>query len=247
MDYLELFRRHGITLQTGGSDQWGNLLSGVELIRKAEGVAVHALDHAADHQGGRHQVRQDRDRHRLARPRADEPVRVLPVLAQRRRRRRGAATSRSSPSARASEIDELAAAVADAPAAREAQRALAYEVTSLVHGPRRRRPGRRGEPGAVRPGLAGRPRRRDARRRRRRAAVGAGRGRRRDRRPARRDRRRGEQGRRATGDRRGRRVGQQRPGRRRGRRARPPTTCCTGGGRSCAAASAPSRWSTPQA
>ena len=43
MDFLELYRRHGITLQTGGNDQWGNLLSGVELIRKAEGVAAHAL------------------------------------------------------------------------------------------------------------------------------------------------------------------------------------------------------------
>ena len=43
MDYLELYRRYGCTLQTGGSDQWGNLTSGTELIRKVEGRAVHAL------------------------------------------------------------------------------------------------------------------------------------------------------------------------------------------------------------
>ncbi|MBM7331321.1 tyrosine--tRNA ligase, partial [Agrobacterium sp. S2] len=43
MDYLELHRRHGCTLQTGGNDQWGNLLSGVELIRKSEHASVHAL------------------------------------------------------------------------------------------------------------------------------------------------------------------------------------------------------------
>lgn len=43
MDFLELFRRHGVTLQTGGNDQWGNLLSGVELIRKVEGEHVHVL------------------------------------------------------------------------------------------------------------------------------------------------------------------------------------------------------------
>jgi tyrosyl-tRNA synthetase len=43
MDYLELYRRHGCTLQTGGSDQWGNLTAGTELIRKAEGASVHAL------------------------------------------------------------------------------------------------------------------------------------------------------------------------------------------------------------
>ena len=43
MDYLELFRRYGCTLQTGGSDQWGNLTAGTELVRKAEGTTVHAL------------------------------------------------------------------------------------------------------------------------------------------------------------------------------------------------------------
>ena len=42
-DYLELYRRHGITLQTGGSDQWGNLTSGTELVRKVEGQHVHAM------------------------------------------------------------------------------------------------------------------------------------------------------------------------------------------------------------
>ncbi len=43
LDYRELFRRHGCTLQTGGNDQWGNLLSGVDLIRKTERTPVHAL------------------------------------------------------------------------------------------------------------------------------------------------------------------------------------------------------------
>ncbi|MDN5588137.1 MAG: tyrosine--tRNA ligase, partial [Brevibacterium sp.] len=42
-DYLELYRRYGCTLQTGGSDQWGNLTSGVDLIRRVESQAVHAL------------------------------------------------------------------------------------------------------------------------------------------------------------------------------------------------------------
>lgn len=43
LDYLELFRRYGCTLQTGGSDQWGNITAGVELIRRSEGARVHAL------------------------------------------------------------------------------------------------------------------------------------------------------------------------------------------------------------
>jgi tyrosyl-tRNA synthetase len=43
LDFLELYRRHGVTVQTGGSDQWGNLTSGVELIRRADGGKAHAL------------------------------------------------------------------------------------------------------------------------------------------------------------------------------------------------------------
>ena len=42
-DYLHLFRREGCRLQIGGSDQWGNILGGVELIRRVEGATVHAL------------------------------------------------------------------------------------------------------------------------------------------------------------------------------------------------------------
>ena len=43
LDYLELYRRYGCVLQTGGSDQWGNLTSGTDLIHRVEGVSVHAI------------------------------------------------------------------------------------------------------------------------------------------------------------------------------------------------------------
>ena len=43
LDYLELHRQYGCVLQTGGSDQWGNLTSGVDLIRYVEHTAVHAI------------------------------------------------------------------------------------------------------------------------------------------------------------------------------------------------------------
>ncbi|MGH3333935.1 MAG: tyrosine--tRNA ligase, partial [Nocardioidaceae bacterium] len=43
MDYLNLHRDFGVTLQTGGSDQWGNITAGVELIRRVEGDRVNAL------------------------------------------------------------------------------------------------------------------------------------------------------------------------------------------------------------
>ena len=42
-DYRELYRRHGVTLQTGGSDQWGNLTAGIDLVRRTEGAGVHAM------------------------------------------------------------------------------------------------------------------------------------------------------------------------------------------------------------
>ncbi|MCA0253830.1 MAG: tyrosine--tRNA ligase [Actinobacteria bacterium] len=43
LDYLELHRQYGCELQTGGSDQWGNITAGVELVRRAEGTRVHAM------------------------------------------------------------------------------------------------------------------------------------------------------------------------------------------------------------
>ena len=43
LDFLELFRRHGCVMQTGGSDQWGNLTSGSDLIHKVEGKSVHLI------------------------------------------------------------------------------------------------------------------------------------------------------------------------------------------------------------
>lgn len=43
MDYLELYRRYNCTLQIGGSDQWGNITAGLDLIRRVEGGSAHAL------------------------------------------------------------------------------------------------------------------------------------------------------------------------------------------------------------
>ncbi len=42
-DYLDLYRHHGCTMQMGGDDQWGNILAGVDLIRRVEGKTVHAM------------------------------------------------------------------------------------------------------------------------------------------------------------------------------------------------------------
>lgn len=42
-DYVELHRRYGCSLQIGGSDQWGNIIAGVRLVRQKDGATVHAL------------------------------------------------------------------------------------------------------------------------------------------------------------------------------------------------------------
>ncbi|WP_248259463.1 tyrosine--tRNA ligase [Georgenia sp. EYE_87] len=134
MDYRELFRRHGCTLQTGGNDQWGNLLAGVDLIRKAEGASVHVLTTPlitkADgtkfgkSEGGA--IWLDGE---MFSPYAfyqfwlntddADVIRYLKVFTFRSRE----------------EIAGLEDAVATRPQAREAQRALAEDVTTLVHGP----------------------------------------------------------------------------------------------------------------
>jgi tyrosyl-tRNA synthetase len=133
MDYLELHRRYGASLQTGGNDQWGNLLSGVELIHKVEQVTVHALTtplitKADGTKFGKTETGTVWLDPELTSPYAfyqfwlntqdADVVGYLKVFTFR------------SPE----EIGELARAVDERPAARAAQRALAQEVTALVHG-----------------------------------------------------------------------------------------------------------------
>jgi tyrosyl-tRNA synthetase len=133
-DYLELHRRHDCTLQLGGSDQWGNLVSGVDLIRRVTGDSVHALatplitkpdgTKYGKTEGGTIWLSPE-----LMSPfafyqfwinRTDAEVPgLLRVFTFRSRE----------------EIQELEREITERPAARRAQRVLAEDVTSLVHGP----------------------------------------------------------------------------------------------------------------
>lgn len=133
MDFLELYRRYGCTLQTGGSDQWGNLTSGTELTRKAEGVTVHALatpliTKADGTKFGKTETGTVWLDPELTSPyafyqfwlnQADADVvaylKVFTFLSR-------------------AEIGRLEEAVLAEPFKREAQRTLAWTVTSLVHG-----------------------------------------------------------------------------------------------------------------
>ena len=86
-DFVELHKRHNCILQMGGSDQWGNIVMGVDLGRRMDRRRAVRPDLAADrHRLGR-QDGQDRRRRRVAQPRARLSLRFLAVLAQHRGRR----------------------------------------------------------------------------------------------------------------------------------------------------------------
>ena len=133
MDYRELNRRHGVTLQTGGSDQWGNITAGVELIRRSDQRRVHAmatplLTKADGAKFGKTESGTVWLDPSLTSPYAfhqfflnAEDAKVIDYLK--------VFSFRSQ-----EEIEALAQATIDAPYKREAQRALADDVTDLVHG-----------------------------------------------------------------------------------------------------------------
>ncbi|GAB4085185.1 tyrosine--tRNA ligase [Myceligenerans cantabricum] len=133
LDFRELYQRHGVTLQLGGSDQWGNLLAGVELLRKAEGVAAHALTTPLITKADGTKFGKSEGGSVWLDPEMTSPyafyqfwlnqadadvVNYLRVFTFRSRE----------------EIEALEAEVAERPFKREAQKTLASDVTTLVHG-----------------------------------------------------------------------------------------------------------------
>ncbi len=83
-DFLVLHDRFNCRLQMGGSDQWGNIVAGADLIRKLRAYAGARRGDAAAHDIERDEIRQDRNGIGLARPRAHVAVPVLSVLVQLR-------------------------------------------------------------------------------------------------------------------------------------------------------------------
>ncbi len=133
MDFLELYRSYGCVLQTGGSDQWGNLVSGTDLIHKAEGASAHAigtplitnsdgtkfgksegnaiwLDATMTSPYAFYQFWLNTDDADVL-----ERLKIFTFLSR-------------------AELERLESVVAAEPFRREAQKVLAWEVTSLVHG-----------------------------------------------------------------------------------------------------------------
>lgn len=133
-DYVQLRRNHGCRLQIGGSDQWGNIIAGVELNRRVDGESVHALTvplvTSADGKkfgkstgGGSLWLDPE-----LTSPYAWYQYFVNTADADVIRYLRWFTFLTRE------ELDELETATAERPHAREAQRRLAAEMTTLVHG-----------------------------------------------------------------------------------------------------------------
>ena len=133
LDYLELYRRHQCKLQLGGSDQWGNIVAGLDLIRKVEGGSAHALtipllaksDGSKFGKTAGGAVWLDPEmtspyeffQYWLNSDDADMP-KFLKVFSMKDR----------------TEIERLIETVQSNPGAREAHRELAREITTLIHG-----------------------------------------------------------------------------------------------------------------
>jgi len=135
MDFLELYRSYGCVLQTGGSDQWGNLTSGTDLIHRAEGVGVHAIGTPLITNTDGTKFGKSEGNAVWLDPTLTSPYAMYQFWLN---------TDDSDVISRLkvftflsrAEIERLAEAVAIEPFRREAQRTLAIEVTSLVHGQR---------------------------------------------------------------------------------------------------------------
>ena len=133
MDFLELNRRHGCTLQLGGSDQWGNLTAGIDLIHRVRGTSVHALATPLVTKADGSKFGKTESGTVWLDPAMTTPYAFFQFWFNAEDAKVGdylkVFTFRTE-----AEIAELAELAQTRPAAREAQRALARDVTSLVHG-----------------------------------------------------------------------------------------------------------------
>ena len=132
-DFLALYERHGCTVQMGGSDQWGNITAGIDLIRRMRGTAAHGLTVPLVTKGdGTKFGKTETGTIWLdpARTSAYEMYQFWLNTADADVGRFLKYFTFFSPA----EIDELVQQSAAAPEKREAQRVLARDVTRLVHG-----------------------------------------------------------------------------------------------------------------
>ncbi|NUR30662.1 MAG: tyrosine--tRNA ligase [Catenulispora sp.] len=133
LDYLELYRQYGCTLQTGGSDQWGNITAGVDLIHKAEGVSVHALATPLLLKADGTKFGKTESGTVWLSPELMSPYAFYQFFLNAEDAMVNTYLRVFSFRPRA-ELEELERLTADKPQMRAAQKALAEDVTTLVHG-----------------------------------------------------------------------------------------------------------------
>jgi tyrosyl-tRNA synthetase len=133
MDFLELQRRYGCSLQTGGNDQWGNLLAGVELIHKAAGLTAHAFTTPLITKADGAKFGKTETGTVWLDPAMTTPYAFYQFWLRQADEDAphylGVFTFRP-----AAELAELAQATRQRPQDRAAQKALAWDVTAVVHG-----------------------------------------------------------------------------------------------------------------
>ena len=134
MDFLRLYENYGCVLQTGGSDQWGNLTSGTDLVHKAVGASVHALGTPLITNSDGTKFGKSEGNAVWLDPELTSPYALYQFWLNTDDRdvidRLKVFTFLSR-----AEIEELERAVQDTPHLRAAQKRLAEDVTTLVHGP----------------------------------------------------------------------------------------------------------------
>ena len=133
MDFLELYRRYGCTMQTGGSDQWGNLTAGIDLIHRVEGDSVHALATPLITKADGTKFGKTEGGAIWLDPEMTTPYAFYQFWLNADDRDIATFQRIFSFKSR-EELEELERATEERPQARAAQRALAEELTTLVHG-----------------------------------------------------------------------------------------------------------------
>ena len=133
-DYLQLHQQYGCSLQTGGSDQWGNIVAGVDLVRRVTGDRVHALTTPLVTKSDGSKFGKTESGTVWLDPALTSPyawyqfwLNVEDAIASQLLRIFSFRDHAG--------IEALEASLRERPQAREAQRALAQELTDLVHGP----------------------------------------------------------------------------------------------------------------
>ena len=132
-DYLQLHQRHGVSLQVGGSDQWGNITAGIELIRRTVGAESHALTFPLVTSASGRKFGKTEAGAVWLDPERTSPYRFYQFWINTDDRDVGQMLRFFTLLDRR-DLERLDRATAETPEAREGQRALARDVTTRVHG-----------------------------------------------------------------------------------------------------------------